>query len=402
VDEDELPEWLVPAQEMEGEGLARAEIPDWLLALKPSELREGEPLEEVDEIKVAVEETGLLAGLSGTLPAEVLIVQPRAAAPPAEAVEVVDDAHARLFAEIVGQPPAVAPAVLEQPRANLMAMLPRWIVYIVLLGVVALPILLGKPLLPRTAAPVPAMVSGLYDSIASLDADAPVLVAFDYDPTTSGEMDVVAQAIVGHLMDQEARIAAVSLLPAGPPTAQNLLDRMASERADYADSYGQRYVNLGFLPGQASAVWRMGQSMEGALPQDLMGTPQAELPAVEGISSLSDFDLVIELAANQNTLRWWVEQAVAPHDIPLGAGISAAIEPSARAYYETDPQQLVGLVAGISGTASYESLSSDEGQPTDTTGARLDGQLGGHLLFVMVIVAGAAVYFVRRGTGRER
>jgi hypothetical protein len=262
--------------------------------------------------------------------------------------------------------------------------------------------MLGRPLLPRTAVPVPALVSDLYDNIAALSTDATVLVAFDYDPTTSGEMDVLAQAILSHLMDKEARIAIVSLLPAGPPAAQSLLDRMAGERPDYADSYGQRYVNLGFLPGQASAVWRMGQSMEGALPRDLMGTPHAELPALEGISSLSDFDLVIELAANQNTLRWWVEQAVAPHDIPFGAGVSAAIEPAARAYYETDPQQLMGLVAGVLGAASYESLSSDEGQPEDRTGARLDGQLGGHVIFVVVIIAGAAVYFVRRRTGRER
>jgi hypothetical protein len=283
-----------------------------------------------------------------------------------------------------------------------MPLLPRWIIYIALLGVVALPIMLGKPLLPRSAAPVPVMVSDLYDSIAALSADAPVLVAFDYDPTTSGEMDVVAQAIVSQLMDQEARIAVVSLLPAGPPTAQSLMDGMVSERPDYADSYGQRYVNLGFLPGQASAVWRMGQSVEGALPQDFLGMPLAGMPALEGVTSLNDFALVIELAATQDTLRWWVEQAVAPHDIPLGAGVSAAIEPAARAYYATDPQQLVGLVAGVLGAASYESLSSDAGQPEDRTGARLDGQLGGHVIFVLVIVAGAGAYFVRRGTGRER
>ena len=145
----------------------------------------------------------------------------------------------------------------------------------------------------------------------------------------------------------------------------------------------------------------MGQSVQRSLPQDLHGTAWADLPVLDGITGLKDFDLVVELAAGQNTLRWWIEQAVAPHDLSLGAGVSAAIEPAARAYYETDPQQLVGLVGGVFGAAAYESLSSDEGQPEDRTGARLDGQLGGHVVFVLVLLGGGVVYFARRGTGRE-
>jgi hypothetical protein len=402
--EAEAADWLVPSEPdwEDEEGLALAEIPAWLLALKPAELREEEEAEEaVPEPREPMEETGILTGLQGTLPVEMVIAQPRAVTAVDELeLPIVDTPQARLFAEVVSRPPESAPTEIVTTPSPVLAPLSRWIIYILLIAVVSLPLLLGEPLLTHTVE-APESAIDLHDAIGSLGSNAPVLVAFDYDPTTSGEMDVLAQALVGHLMDQGARVVAISLLPAGPATAQSVLDRLATERVGYADSYGQRYANLGYLPGQATAVRLLGLSLETALPQDFQGTPLDSMPVMQGLNSIRDFDLIVELAATQDTLRSWVEQASTPYAIPLGAGVSASVDPLARPYYQTESQQLLGLIGGVPGVAAYEALRSGQDEPTDATAVRLDSQLAGHLVLVLVLLVGNAIYLARRGTGRK-
>ena len=400
----ELPDWLVRSEIEPDEALAPAEIPGWLLALKPTELREEGEEVEIPSAAVSEEsgETGLLAGIQGALPVEMLIAQPRAIAA-AEALDVTveDSPPARLFADVVGRPPEAAPKEIVSPKADVLPQLARWIIFAILIIVVALPIIIGEPLLSRTIEPAAATMD-MHGAIDSLGSSDPVLVAFDYDPTSSGEMDLIASALIGHLMDQDARVVVVSLLPAGPATAQTLLDELTTDRPGYTESYGEQYANLGYLPGEAAGVRLLGLSVETALPRDFYGTPLRELPVMEGLNSAQDFALIVELAAAQDTLRWWIEQAGTPYSIPLGTGSSAAVVPIARPYHETESRQLVGLVGGVPDAATYEALVSDLNSPTSSSAARLDSQLAGQIVFILVILAGNALYFSRRGTRRER
>ena len=197
----------------------------------------------------------LLGGLQGSLPAEGLIAKGQtivyggeeATRPPKPS------AQSRLFAEIVSRPLDLTRQVVDEPKERLSTKLAWWSVYAALILVVALPLGLGRPLLWRVVQPSLA-AADLYAAIDALPSGSSVLVAFDYDPATSGEMDIVARAIVRHLMDREARIVAVSLLPAGPATAQGVLDVLALRRPGYKDGYGTHYANMGFIPGQAAAV----------------------------------------------------------------------------------------------------------------------------------------------------
>jgi len=397
----ELPEWLVRSESGPDEALASAEIPGWLLALKPPELREGTEL-PAPEVREWSEETGLLAGIPGTLPVEMLIAQPRAIIT-AESTDLAmeDSPPARLFSEIVGRSPDATLKKIASPKADVLPQTARWIIYAILIIAVSLPIIMGKPFVSRTIEPTAATVE-MHRVIESLDSLDPVLVAFDYDPTGSGEMDPIASALIGHLMDRGAKLVVVSLLPAGPATAQSLLAELAAGRPDYAQGYGERYANLGYLPGQAAAVRLLGLSLETALPRDFYGTPLSELPVMQGLDSTRAFSLIVELAASQDTLRWWIEQAGTPFAIPLGTGASASVIPVARPYYETEARQLVGLVGGVPDAVTYEALVNDQGSATSSSAARLDSQLAGQLLFVLVILAGNVAYFSRRGTRRER
>ena len=234
----DLPAWLVPtAKETEDDSLARAEIPEWLLALKPTELRdEGEEEDLSALVLEPTDETGLLAGLRGTLPVEMIIAQPRAVAaaePPPDSPQ--ETPQSRLFAEIVARGPELAAKAMPQPRQSRLAGLPLWLIYLALLGAVTLPLLLQNPLFERSLEPSAALLD-LYDGIEALDPGLPVLVAFDYDPSSSDEMNVLARAVVGHLFERGIRVVAVTLQPAGFQVAQSLLEEVA------AGQPGARYV----------------------------------------------------------------------------------------------------------------------------------------------------------------
>jgi hypothetical protein len=188
-------------------------------------------------------------------------------------------------------------------------------------------------------------------------------------------------------------------LPAGPATAQAVLEDVAAGRPEYEASDGQGFANMGYLPGQAAAVRLLGQSFGAALPQDFQGRSINELGATQGLVNVDSFDLVVELAATRETLRWWVEQADAPYDISLAAGVSAAVAPLIHPYYETPSRQLVGLVGGVQGAAMYEVLRGDQTEQAEMTAARLDAQLAGHLIMIVVLVLGAMIQLVRRDRG---
>jgi hypothetical protein len=381
--------------------LEGAEIPAWLMALKPPELRaEDESAEPPSALEKIERDTGLLSGIQGALPIEMIIAQPRAVSA-AEAVdtEVTETDLARLFGDIVGRAPEATPRQVVRVPAKKPTLLPRWILYLTLIVVVSLPLLLREPLVMRTIEPAPA-IADLHNVIEALDSEAAVLIAFDYDPTTSGEMDLISQTLVGHLMDRGAKVIALSLLPAGPATAQPLLDGLAAERPEFSDSYGQRYANLGYLPGQATAVRLVGLSPTGAFASDFHGTPLADLPIMDELTSIEDFDLILELAARQDSVRWWIEQASMPYSVPLAAGVSAPVAPLAQPYYETDPRQLQGLVGGAPGAVTYQALRSNQDGPAQPIVARLDSQMAGQLFLILVLLVGNGIFLVQRGARR--
>jgi hypothetical protein len=117
---------------------------------------------------------------------------------------------------------------------------------------------------------------------------------------------------------------------------------------------------------------------------------------MDGLYSLRNFDMIVELTSTQDSLRWWVEQAATPLDIPLGAGLSASTAPLAQPYYETDPGQLAGMVAGVVEAIMYESKHKGEKLVTGYNAARLDAQFAGHILLIALIVIGNVLFWGRR------
>jgi hypothetical protein len=74
--------------------------------------------------------------------------------------------------------------------------------------------------------------------------------------------------------------------------------------------------------------------------------------------------------------------------LPVVAGMSAALEPAASPYLESNAKQLEGAINGLSGAATYEVLRQSEGQATQ----RLNALAAGHIAIVGLMILGAVFY----------
>ena len=376
----------VTAEEaLEIEGLVQAEIPAWLQELRPREAEEG--VAEVPAVIETVEATGLLAGIQGVLPVEPMVSGPHKAPPAPTAVVTVGPEQANLFREIIAQEPAPAAEVVAPRRARIWGEALRRFIYLLIALAVIIPLFgegdwFGEAELPSAAA------TDFYDAIQNLPSNSVVLLAFDYDPSTAAEMDRLAEPVLWHLMDRNVRLMAVSLLPTGPAVAGNLLDRIAGEHDGY--QYGQNYVNLGYIPGQAAAPNELASDLRTIVPQDYrQQTSLGELPATQDVNGIQDVSLIIEFAAQQRTLQWWIEQVGSQYQVEIMAAVSAAVEPTATPYHNSG--QLVGLMSGLPSAAQYEMKTN---KWPSLAIASVDAQSVAHLAIVALIVLGSLASLV--------
>lgn len=382
----ELPDWLLAARERpetaphaapELGGLVPAEIPEWLKPLRPKEVEEA--VEEVAESE------GLLAGLRGVLPIGRGLDMPTTAARirpagPTPAAVARAELLQGLLARPLFQPPEEKS---EAPRRAAGWTISRLLVGILLLGAILAPMLVRVPFF---GPPVGSGVDQLYAQVEALPPKTPVLLAWEYGPAEAEEMDRVAGPIVVHLLRRGARVLIVSTRPEGPATAAALLHRWIPD----SETLMAQVVNLGYQPGGASGVREILSNL-GRRTEFLTGAPAADLEIMQGVRSVMDVGMVVLLTAQPDDLRVWVEQvATANPNIPVGAGISARVEPVAGAYLGTG--QLRGLIAGWVGGAVYE-------QRLDTGQGRVYQyyltSLGlAQLAVAALMILGAAVFLV--------
>jgi hypothetical protein len=239
------------------------------------------------------------------------------------------------------------------------------------------------PLTPATAS--------FFQAVAALRPGAPVLVAFDYDPSTQGEMEPQARAVLAHLMQRGARIAAVSLLPAGAAQAQLAFAATATAQGY---RYGNDFINLGYLAGDEAALATLGQDITAAFPRDFgERLPTSGRTVLQGIRGVRDFALVVVLASDERTALAWLTQVQARFGVPMTAGVSAASAAQMAPYLQSG--QLAGLLTGVPGAAEYELLMNKPGPAV----RMLDAQSLAHavvVVFVLLANVGALVWGFRR------
>lgn len=184
---------------------------------------------------------------------------------------------------------------------------------------------------------------------------ANVLIALDYDPASAGELSPMSLSLVNQCAQKGHRMYFISLWPVGPQMIEESIDKVI--KRFYPDLvYGQDYVNLGFKAGSEQVIKVMGIDLTTEFRTDVEGTMLSQIPMMEGITSLEDFDLIAEISAGYPGSKEWVLYAATQYDIPLVSGMTGVQAPQNYPYY---PTQLKGLLGAIKGAAEYEFIVND-------------------------------------------
>jgi hypothetical protein len=314
------------------------------------------------------------------------LVSARKGTPPAEAGEAIL-ARAQLLQGLLSHP-TEAPKVKPFKRtAGMSELAPRLLIATVLFMVVTallIPQYTSRYQLPALTQPDLSSIADMYALIEGINEDETVLVAFEYGPTQADELNMVAQPILEHLAKQKATILIASTQAEGLAVAEALRNNINS----------QEQVVSG-----AQATIEYSDQSPGYRPGNATGAAQL----------LTDVDtdpaLIIVLAAQPEALRWWIEQTRVHYTgspPPTAIGVSAALEIAASPYLDANANQLKGVVSGLAGATAYEAKIRAQGSAEEEPAHQLDALMAGHMVIIVSMLAGAAVYAAAGTRGREK
>jgi len=351
--EDETAE--KPATQVEEQSdLFPVELPSWLKDMRPVEAIAVGSAAASDKELEKTESAGPLAGLKGILPAEPDVSQTQKPKTYSVKLHVTDEQKYQsnllidmIKAEGVAIPTPASPVITPQHllRIGIASVLFISILFSLVTGI------------PDVGASLATSeVSEVFKLIESLQTGSPVLLAIDYDPAYSGEMDSITGVIVNHLISRGLYLTFISSISTGAIQAEHLL-AMLNQGKKEGFSTPQQYINLGFIPGEATGLYRFAKSPKQVIPFDIKGKPAWNVHNIQRVESISGFSLVIVATENPDIARSWIEQ-VEPllEGSPLMMIVSAQAEPITRPYYSAYPRQVQGLINGLTDGVAYNSL----------------------------------------------
>jgi hypothetical protein len=309
------------------------------------------PVEPPASIEARPEEGGPLAGLQGVLPGipgvGAATSKPQAQSAKLDAT-VQQQAHAEMLekilaAEVTPIPMKTMPMVGSQRSL-------RWAITAIML------VILGSSVASRSQFfPLPQQVTiesnQAVKTVGDIPEGAPVLLVFDYEPATIGEMEASGASLIDHLLLlRHPQLALISTSPTGSALAERF---MSTTLADRKYQRGIQFVDLGFLPGGLAGVHEFAQSPVAAVSLDVDSADVWNSSILRGVRSLSDFASIIVLTDSPESGRVWIEQTAGLRGSSSMVFVSSAqAGPMLLPYF--DSGQINGLVAGINGAVGAE------------------------------------------------
>jgi hypothetical protein len=255
------------------------------------------------------------------------------------------------------------------------------------------------PLIMKLTMPIPigeGPSKKLFDYIAELPPGSNVLVSYDYDPSTMPELQPMAIALLQNLFTQDINVVGMALWPQGASLGQTAMSTVGDSlgKTQYDD-----WVNLGYKTGGGILIVRLGTDIASAFPQDRDGVSYEDIPVLDGIKKLGDFDLILSLSAGDPGIPAWVMMAGDRYGVPIGGGCTAVSAPQFYPYLGAG--QMVGLLGGLKGAADYETMVrlGVTGAPPGTATPGMAAQSIAHLVIMIFIIIGNAAFFAGKKKG---
>ncbi|HEB60541.1 MAG TPA: hypothetical protein ENJ06_01830 [Phycisphaeraceae bacterium] len=301
----------------------------------------------------------------------------------------------------------------------------RWI--FLLMGLVVLIPILAQARFSEKPTP---LAEAVFNEIDNLPDGSRILLSFDYDPASEGELGPMATAFVRHCSEKHHKMYFMALWPLGPQMIDDVIKKVIVDEyntrpgikgTDKELVYGKDYVNLGFKSGGEGVIKVIVTNMRQLYTTDDTGKAIDTIPMMKGITNIRQMDLLANVSAGSAGTKEWVQYAVTPFpdDIRMVAGCTGVQAPLLYPYI---PEQLPGLLGAIKGAAEYEALVNGKYNPPEppkgtpehdewvnryygryTEGIRrMSPQLFGHLLIIFLIIVANVIYFAERAKERSQ
>jgi hypothetical protein len=263
------------------------------------------------------------------------------------------------------------------------------IIYALVLLVVAIPLInpFGLPMMIMNPS------REFYNVIENLPNGAKVILSIDHAAGPDVELGPIAQSMLIQLVPKNARVYAMSSIPEGPMFAERYL----SVLEDYDKEYGVDYVNLGYFAGGEAGMAAWADDFKSVFRTDVRKTPVEQIPMMQDIKSVHDFDLVVTLNSGPGGYGppdVWLRQIAAAKGVPLAMGVTAIMGPQTQPYYQSG--QIKGLLIGLRSAAEYELLIEKPGIAV----AQMDAQSAAHAVILILIILGNLGYFYGKRSTR--
>lgn len=264
----------------------------------------------------------------------------------------------------------------------------RWI-FVLIVIVVMLPLFfpLGLPIRATDAS------KDVYAAIEAVPDGSKILLSVEYGPSTKPEIHPMAVAVLRHFFRKDCKVYVTCLWPDGQFMAAQALREVADEELNL--TYGEDYVLLGFRPGNEAVIKGIVSNLRKMYTIDSRNTLIEEIPMMEGINNINDFDFLFSASAGFPGSVEWVQYAADPAGIPMSTGVTSVQVNEVMPY--VDSGQIRGVLAGMPGAAEYEALIGHPGIGT----SGMDAQSIAHLVIVAFIIFGNVAYYLERKRSKK-
>jgi hypothetical protein len=249
------------------------------------------------------------------------------------------------------------------------------------------------PLLTPIGLPVPinSWTMEAYDKIDSLEPGSKVVVSACIQIPAWPEIEGSTIAMLNHLFSKEGiKIVIVSFYADGPMAITLALKNIDT----HGKEYGVDWVHLPFLSGAETALAGFASDIKEMTKEDFFGTPLTELPLMDDINTLEDFDFAqLFMVGMSPGIEEHLRQWILPYGIETGAAAVGIALPWVQHYYAEGFTK--GYVASVRGGAEYERLIKMPGKATAMT----ESLSATHVFLIILIIAGNAKYFYDRSKG---
>ena len=245
--------------------------------------------------------------------------------------------------------------------------------------------------------PSPMTQKAFYTVEALEDGDT-VFVSMDLDPASTPELEPYFKAVMLQLKRKNVKIVFATTWYQAPPLCEHWIrdyvEKPLADERPYKKNVD--YVWLGFREGKAAVISAFGADLRGTFDDHANdGTPLDQIPIMNGIKQLKDFDLIVLVSAGFPGIKEYVQLVQSRYKLKM-VGVTTAVSTTDLApYYQAG--QLKGLVGGLAADAEYEAMVGKKGLATQGAGVL---NLS-HFVVILAIVFGNIIYFVGRRRRRS-